>query len=193
MVKKWILASASPRRKELLAMVFDEFEIIVSNCKEKYSSENPENIVKELACLKGREVSYLAEAESVIVSADTLVCVDNEILGKPRDFNDAVNMLKKISGRKHSVYTGVCVIYKSALGVEEDVFSECTDIFVDELNEKEILSYINEEKPYDKAGSYAIQGTFAKHVSRIIGDYNNVVGFPVHAFYRLVKEKGYIE
>ncbi|MBQ8281754.1 MAG: Maf family protein, partial [Lachnospiraceae bacterium] len=93
----------------------------------------------------------------------------------------------------HQVYTGVCVICKSEEKTEESVFSEVTDIFVDELSLKEIHDYVISEEPYDKAGSYAIQGSFAKHISRICGDYNNVVGFPVYAFYKMIKEKGYIK
>lgn len=190
---KWVLASASPRRKELLKMVIDDYTIVVSDREEKYTSEKPADIVKELAQLKGRAVAENVGDNTIVISADTIVCVDDKILGKPHDYTDAVIMLSSLSGKKHQVYTGVCVVCKNENNIEESIFSEVTDIYVDELTQEEIHDYIIKEEPYDKAGSYAIQGSFAKHISRICGDYNNVVGFPVHAFYKLIKEKGYIE
>ncbi len=188
----WILASGSPRRKELLRKVIDEYTVEVSDCEEVYLSEHPADIVKELAVLKGREVALKHGNGDIIISADTVVSIDDKILGKPKDFEDAFNMLGSLSGRKHTVYTGVCVIAKIEEKEYMDAFSVSTEIYVDELSEKEITSYINEEKPFDKAGSYAIQGPFSKHISRINGDYDNVVGFPTNAFYSLIKEKGYI-
>lgn len=190
---RWVLASASPRRKELLKKVIPEFDIIVSDCEENYTSVRPEEIVKELACLKGSAVAEEVSEGTVVVAADTIVSVDGSILGKPRDYEDSVSMLRRLSGRKHQVYTGVCVILKEKGRLEKAVFSEVTEISVDALSEQEIHDYITAEEPYDKAGSYGIQDGFAKHVSGISGDYNNVVGFPVHSFYSLIKEKGYLE
>lgn len=189
---KWVLASASPRRKELLKKVISDFDIIVSDCEENYTSVRPEDIVKELACLKGRTVAETVPEGTVVVSADTVVSIDGSILGKPKDYDDSVSMLGKLSGRKHQVYTGVCVILKEETGLTEHVFSEATDITVDDLTEQEIRDYIAAEEPYDKAGSYGIQGCFAKHVAGISGDYSNVVGFPLHSFYSLIKKNGYL-
>ena len=192
MAYNWILASGSPRRKELLKKVLKEFSIEVSECEEVYSSTLPQDIVKELAILKGREVALKHGNGDIIISADTVVSIDDRILGKPKSFEEAFNMLSSLSGRKHTVYTGVCVIAKSDDKEVLDAFSIATDIYVDELSKEEIVTYINEEKPYDKAGSYAIQESFSKHISGINGDYDNVVGFPTNAFYSLIKEKGYI-
>lgn len=192
MAYNWILASGSPRRKELLKKVLKEFSIEVSECEEVYSSTLPQDIVKELAILKGREVALKHGNGDIIISADTVVSIDDRILGKPKSFEEAYNMLSSLSGRKHTVYTGVCVIAKSDDKEVLDAFSIATDIYVDELSKEEIITYINEEKPYDKAGSYAIQESFSKHISGINGDYDNVVGFPTNAFYSLIKEKGYI-
>lgn len=188
----WILASGSPRRKELLRKVLKEFTVEVSECEEVYASELPADIVKELAVLKGREVAFTHGNGDIIISADTVVSIDDKILGKPKNFEEAFNMLSSLSGRKHTVYTGVCVIAKLAGEEYMDSFSVATEIYVDELSEEEITYYINEEEPYDKAGSYAIQGPFSKHIIGINGDYDNVVGFPINAFYSLIKKKGYI-
>ena len=188
----WILASGSPRRKELLRKVLKEFTVEVSECEEVYVSKHPSDIVEELAILKGREVASRHGIGDIIVSADTVVSIDDKILGKPKNYNEAFDMLRSLSGRKHTVYTGVCVTAKFGEEEHMDAFSVATEIYVDELSEEEIASYINEEEPYDKAGSYAIQGSFSKHIFRINGDYDNVVGFPINAFYSLIKKKGYI-
>ncbi len=217
---RWILASASPRRKELLKSVVPDYDIIVSSCEEKYSMTSPEAIVMELAEQKGRNVlEKLSGAErmneknrrsdaaaqafpekqaykkQIIVSADTVVSSDGLILGKPHSYDEEVEMLRALSGKKHEVYTGVFVCCADSEGNETEsfLFYEATDIYVDTLTEEEITAYASTDEPYDKAGGYAIQGGFAKHISKIEGDYSNVVGFPVHAFYSLIKEQGYLE
>ena len=189
---KWVLASASPRRKEILSTLLDDFEIRVSSSEEKPVASSPEETVKLIAASKGQEVLSKASDGEIIIAADTLVFCDDEILGKPAGRTDAYRMIKTISGRTHCVATGVFVGIRENGETAYDVFSEKTEVLVDELSEEEIESYISTEEPYDKAGAYAIQGLFGKHIKGIIGDYYNVVGFPLNAFYGYCKSKGFI-
>ncbi len=192
MKKSIILASGSPRRRELLAMLFDEFEVIVSDCEETVTSQDPEKVTEELALQKAEAVAenLTRHTDSVIViGADTVVSIDGKILGKPADQQQAVDMLRMLSGKSHHVSTGVALIGMDA-GVQTWIksFSETTVVTVAELTEEEINSYVNTSEPYDKAGAYGIQGMFGKHIKGIVGDYNNVVGLPVHRLYQELKD-----
>ncbi len=192
MKKSIILASGSPRRRELLAMLFDEFEVIVSDCEETVTSQDPEKVTEELALQKAEAVAenLPRHTDSVIViGADTVVSIDGKILGKPADQQQAVDMLRMLSGKSHHVSTGVALIGMDA-GVQTWIksFSETTVVTVAELTEEEINSYVNTNEPYDKAGAYGIQGMFGKHIQGIEGDYNNVVGLPVHRLYQELKD-----
>ena len=129
------------------------------------------------------------EENIIIIGADTVVAADGEILGKPKDKDDARRMINKISGTSHQVYTGVAlVLVKGAKAACIELFAEKTDVEVCEMSNQEIEDYINSDEPYDKAGGYGIQGIFGKFVSGIRGDYNNVVGLPVHRLYYTLKE-----
>ncbi len=192
MGKSIVLASGSPRRRELLAMLFDEFEVIVSDCEETVTSQDPEKVTEELALQKAEAVagSMPLRADPVLViGADTVVSIDGKILGKPADQKQAAGMLRMLSGKCHNVSTGVALV-----GVEDGrqtwvkSFSETTEVRVAELTEEEINSYVNTNEPYDKAGAYGIQGKFGKHIQGIEGDYNNVVGLPVHRLYQELKD-----
>lgn len=192
MKKSVILASGSPRRRELLTMLFDEFEVIVSDCEETVTCQDPEKVTEELALQKAEAVreNLPRYTDSVIViGADTVVSIDGKILGKPADQQQAVDMLRMLSGKSHHVSTGVALIGMDA-GVQTWIksFSETTVVTVAELTEEEINSYVNTSEPYDKAGAYGIQGMFGKHIQGIEGDYNNVVGLPVHRLYRELKD-----
>ena len=189
---KWVLASASPRRKEILSTLLHDFEIRVSDSEEKPVASTPEETVKAIAASKGRDVLTKASEKEIIIAADTLVFCDGEILGKPKDKADAKRMIRMISGRTHYVATGVFVGIKEGGSEKYDVFSEKSEVLVDELSEEEIENYVSTDEPYDKAGAYAIQGLFGKHIKGIKGDYYNIVGFPLNAFYDYCKEKGYI-
>ena len=191
---KWILASASPRRKEILSKVIPDFKIVVSEVDEKFSSTKPTDIVKELASLKGRSVLSGAESDEIVVASDTLVFAGDEILGKPANKDEAYRMIKMLSGKAHTVCTGVYVGLKASENneVREDCFAVSSSVYVDELSDEEILAYIESPEPYDKAGGYAIQGLFGKHITKIDGDYYNIVGFPLNGFYRLCRERGYL-
>ena len=189
---KWVLASASPRRKEILSMLLSDFEIRVSESEEKPVASTPEETVKAIAASKGLDVLLKASEKEIIIAADTLVFCDGEILGKPKGKADAKRMISLISGRTHYVATGVFVGVKDGGSQEYDVFSEKSEVLVDKLSEEEIENYISTDEPYDKAGAYAIQGLFGKHIKGIKGDYYNIVGFPLNAFYDYCKSKGFI-
>ena len=247
-----VLASGSPRRRELLTQIGIRFEVIPALSEERTQSSDPEEICRSLAAVKAEEVAqritdarpayntqesedrrteYSEESaagqtevrsisgeeaarhtenrntsgEAVIssvpvggiprdvaasrrvrvIGADTIVVLRREILGKPKDAADAARMLAALSGRAHEVMTGVCVIdICEGRRVSEASFSECTKVFVSRLTPQEIEDYIATGEPFDKAGSYGIQGVFARYIERIDGDYNNVVGLPVGRLYR---------
>lgn len=185
---KIILASASPRRKELLTQIGIEFEIIPSQGEEHITKELPSEIVLELARQKAAfVVDSLQQDEALIIGSDTIVACDDQILGKPRDEEDAYRMLSSLQGREHQVYTGVCMLKKSAGTIEERSFFEKTDVIFYPMTEKEIRDYIDTKDPFDKAGSYGIQGACARYIKGIRGDYNNVVGLPAGRLYQELK------
>ena len=191
MNKKIILASGSPRRAEILNNIGIEHTIIKSEADE--SSINHEGIdvgmyVQELSILKATEVYGRISAENaLIIGADTVVSIDGTILGKPKDNDDAFNMLKLLSGKTHQVYTGYCVV-DSNTGYSV-CGSQCTDVKFAELSDKDINEYIHTGETVDKAGSYAIQGKGVMLVEKIDGDYLNVVGLPVRDLVLLMKEE----
>ncbi len=176
-----ILASASPRRRELMANMGLDFRVVVSDADEESvdSSVPPGIYVQELALLKAAAVAktIIDNKDAIVISADTIVVKDGEILGKPQDEADAKRMLKSLSGSAHNVYTGFCVMRLS------DAFTVCkdvsTEVFFRELDDEKIERYISTGECMDKAGSYGIQGLGAMLVSHIVGDYFNVVGLPV--------------
>lgn len=178
---KIVLASASPRRRELLERIGLEFEVIPSTGEEKITEKEPCRVVMQLSAEKAEEAAGKCEYGTVIIGADTVVAADGCILGKPGNTADAVRMLKLIEGRSHSVYTGVTIIYH---GEKEDVintFFRETRVFVYHMTDEEITAYAESGEADDKAGAYGIQGSFCEYVSHIEGDYNNVVGLPVSA------------
>ncbi|MCQ2520399.1 MAG: Maf family protein [Lachnospiraceae bacterium] len=192
---KYILGSASPRRKELLGNMGLDFEIVVSDCDEAVTKTEPHDIVKELSLLKASDVKskILPNEEGVIIiAADTLVFLGNERLGKPKDKEDAKAMLRRLSGNSHSVITGVTIMKSQGNVWESVTFSEETKVLFAKLDENEIDTYVNTGEPMDKAGSYAIQGIGAKFVTGIDGDYSNVVGLPVPALYKELRKRGWI-
>lgn len=198
-MKRIVLASASPRRKELLEQIGIEFEIAVSKGEEKYKSTVPEEIVKELALGKAENVAAdLVDArrdfvnawrDLVIIGADTIVVQDGEILGKPEDEEHAFRMLQSLRGREHQVYTGVALLEYTEDGTKRVVsHAEETKVFVHAMEDEEIRRYISTGEPMDKAGAYGIQGRFAAYIDRIEGDYYNVVGLPVAYLYQQLKQ-----
>lgn len=188
--KKIILASASPRRRELMMQAGYEFEIQVSHKEETYISETPDEIVKELALLKARDIAEQNEARDlVVIGADTVVAYQGAILGKPKSKEDAFAMIQSFQGDKHQVYTGVAVLSYDAAGNETVVnHAVKTDVYVNPMTGEEIWNYIESDNVMDKAGSYGIQSGFAIHIEKIEGDYFNVVGLPISYIYTILRE-----
>lgn len=189
--KKIILASASPRRSELMAQAGFEFEIKVSHKEEHYQSEEPEEIVKELALLKAEDIAEQTDlTNTIIIGADTVVASEGQILGKPKSKEDAFAMIQGLQGKKHQVYTGTAIIIFDEYGHKKIInHAVRTDVFVNEMTEAEILDYMDNENVMDKAGAYGIQGRFAIYIEKIDGDYYNVVGLPISYIYRVLKEE----
>jgi len=198
MVSKYkiILASNSPRRKQLLQQVGFEFEICPSGCEEVVTSTVPEEVCVELSRQKALDVAASIKAyneehsdiatnqDLIVIGADTIVAINGEILGKPSDEEIAKDMLRKLSGNTHCVYTGVTFVFMASDGrVGEYSFYDKTEVSVYKLTEKEIEEYVDTGDPLDKAGAYGIQGYFAKHIRKIDGDYFNVVGLPIGKLY----------
>lgn len=192
-MSKIILASASPRRKELLAKAGISFTVIPAAGEEKRTSENPGEAVQQLARDKAEWVAQsLAECEegTLVIGSDTIVVFENRILGKPKDRRDAAETLEKLQGNTHQVYTGVTVLERKAGKWVEHTFFESTDVTFYPVSREEIQDYIVTGEPMDKAGSYGIQGLFGIYVKGICGDYNNVVGLPVARLFHEMKKSG---
>ncbi len=186
-----ILASGSPRRLELLRQVGIEPEVEPSHVEEVITSTIPDQVVMELSRQKAEDIAALHAAEdAVVVGADTVVAFDGKILGKPKDKEDAVRMIRMLQGHIHQVYTGVTLVFCGKLSgesgsvVDKITFAEKTDVHVCPMTEEQIRAYVETGEPMDKAGAYGIQGYFAAWVQGISGDYNNVVGLPVGRVYR---------
>lgn len=192
---KIYLASASPRRKELLKQVGISFRVVPSTVEEKITKEKPNEVVEELSYQKAVDVCgrLIAEGKEdfVVIGADTVVSAWGKILGKPADKTDAARMLKDLQGGSHQVYTGVTLAWKyKDMSPMYAVFSECTDVTMYAMSDEEIQKYVDSGEPMDKAGAYAIQGLCAAHIQGICGDYNNVVGLPVGRLCQEMKRRG---
>lgn len=185
---KLILASGSPRRREILSAAGAVFDVITSDADEKLpAGTNPADAVVILASRKASAVYNsrpdFSGEDVFVLGSDTVVDIDGRILGKPSDKDEARSMISAISGGSHLVHTGICVIHN---GISSGI-SETTRVSVDSLTPEEIEAYIESGEPYDKAGGYAIQGLFSKYIAGIRGDYYNVMGLPVRALERLLK------
>lgn len=195
---KIYLASASPRRKELLKQVGISFKTMPSTIEEKITKTQPNEVVEELSYQKAVDVcGKLAEEgkeDFVVIGADTVVACWGEILGKPSDKEDAKRMLEKLQGGSHQVYTGVTLAWKyKDMAPMFVTFSECTDVTMYSMTQGDIKRYVDSGEPMDKAGAYAIQGLCAAYIQGICGDYNNVVGLPVGRVYQELKKRELID
>lgn len=192
-----VLASASPRRRELLGNAGISFTVQAADIKETpLACESPQDCAERLATEKALAV-FQTRPWDYVLGADTIVVVDDAILGKPRDADDAARMLRLLSGRTHAVITGVCVVNPVASGQwsvasKPDLLtaSETTLVTFGELSDDEIREYVVTGEPMDKAGAYAIQGIASRWIPRIEGDYSNVVGLPVALIYQMLRERG---
>ncbi len=196
-----VLASQSPRRQDLLKQVGINFRVITSSCDESYADGlGPKEIVAQLSSRKADNVfdKVLSEDSDstsdkiAVIAADTIVALDNEILGKPKDRADAFRMLKALSGRSHSVYTGVTIIYATLGKVTAESFVSQAEVKFFDLTDDEIDAYISTWEPMDKAGAYGIQEKGAALVESIAGDYYTIVGLPVAKVYRSLKTNRFI-
>lgn len=195
---KFVLASQSPRRRQLLGELGITFDVMPARGEEVVTREVPSEVVEELSRQKAEEVMMRLLADNpsgsenlVIIGSDTIVAADHKILGKPSDTDAAREMIRKIQGAVHQVYTGVTVIrVENGEPEEMKIFHECTDVDVWPMTDEEIEDYIRTPEPYDKAGAYGIQGTFGLFIRGIRGDYNTVVGLPVARLYHELKKMG---
>jgi septum formation protein len=177
-----ILASQSPRRRELFSLLGISYRTMPANIPEPITGEAPDTQAMQYARQKAEIIVNQGYSASLVVAADTVVDIDNIVLGKPTDTTQAYEYLKKLSGREHYVHTGICVGYQCRYWQ----VSECTKVQFSTLTDADILAYIATSEPLDKAGAYGIQGYGAQFVSSIVGCYFNVMGFPVSKFYSLI-------
>ena len=182
---KLYLASASPRRRELLEQIGATFEVLPAVGEECSTKEKPWEVAEELSEQTALEIERkLQEEECVIVGADTVVSCDGSVLGKPKDEEHAKEMLRRLQGRSHEVYTGVTLVIHMNGEQRKITCSEKTEVTMYPMDEAQIQTYVETGEPMDKAGSYAIQGKCAVYIEKITGDYNNVVGLPVAKIYQ---------
>lgn len=185
---KIVLASASARRQELLHRLVSDFSILVSSFDETTVrlEGSVEDYVKDIALGKANAIRDKVSKDSIIISADTIVTLDNKVLGKPKDRDEAYSMIKSLSGRSHNVYSGIVVLNN----LNGEIIKEalCTEVVFSELSEEEIVKYIDSDEPYDKAGAYGIQGNGALFVKEIKGCYYNVVGLPLNKLKEMLKK-----
>lgn len=190
---KIILASNSPRREEILKQAGVTFSIIPSLKEEITTKVIPREIVEELALNKAIDVAENISDSAIIIGADTMVTIGNEVLGKPKTYEEALRMLTLLQGREHQVYTGVGIIIKNMKGHISNKlisFTQVSQVRVAEMKEEQIKAYIDTKEPFDKAGAYGIQGKFCVHIESITGEYNNIVGLPIAKIYYSLLEEG---
>ena len=188
----FILASKSPRRKELLKNIGIDAQVFPANIDETaLNGLLPESLVQQLSMLKASHVAHTFNCEVYVIGADTVVVLDGEIFGKPRNIEEATDMLRRLSGRTHEVYTGYCVINtKTNLAVSK---YEKTQVTFRSITEEEIKAYVKSREPMDKAGAYGIQEKGSIFIEKINGDYFNVVGLPVCALSKMLRDEFNVE
>ena len=188
-----ILASKSPRRKELLSLITKDFKVIVSSADEVVDkSLTPEEQVKAISLQKAQNVldEIMPKQEDfILIASDTIVVsTDKEILGKPKDEEDAKRMLRKISGDIHEVMTGLAIFIQKDGMLKSNISVDIAEVHVSELSENEIQKWIDTGNAWDKAGAYAIQQEFGVHIESIYGSYPTVMGLPIHKVYEIIKD-----
>ncbi len=190
MNRKIVLASASPRRKELLEKVgLSPSQVVPSGIDENIDEENPENLVQKLSAMKAKDVAKQFSADEIIIAADTIVVCEGNVLGKPSSREDARQMLRLMAGRSHDVYTGVTLVLKQGEEEKRKTFFEKTEVVLYPMADEEIEAYVATGESDDKAGAYGIQGYFARFIKGMVGDYYNVVGLPVGRVYQELKDR----
>lgn len=190
MAVKIILASGSPRRREILDQVGIQYTCIPSNKEEIVNTNNPEELVRGLSAMKAEDVEKRLEGYYVVIGADTVVAHNSKILGKPKNRAHAVEMIESLQNNVHQVHTGVTIIVNDENGRRSSTFAVSTEVHVARMSTQQIKNYVDSGEPMDKAGAYAIQGKFAPYISQIRGDYYNIVGFPIAAICREAEKLG---
>ncbi len=187
---KIILASKSPRRKSILSMIVKDFEIMISDEDEVLDSDlTIEDQIKKLAYIKAKNIFDKTEGDRIIIGADTIVIgIDGEIYGKPKDKEDAKKILNKLKNTKHNVITGISILIEKDGKYIEYSDYDLAEVYISEITNDEINNWLSTGEAYDKAGAYAIQGDFAKHIEKINGNYYTVMGLPIHKVYNILKK-----
>ena len=184
-----ILASKSPRRKELLSMITKDYEIIVSDADETFEEGlSIEEQAKRLAYIKAKTVFDETKGDRLVIGSDTMVVKGNKIYGKPKNDEDALNMLKDLRNDKHQVITGLAVLIEKDGKYIEYSDYDVADVYFKDFTDEEIWNWIKTGKAYDKAGAYAVQGEFMVHIDKIDGNYATVMGLPIHKVYDILKK-----
>jgi len=190
---KIILASGSPRRRELMDLAGIDYEVMVSNVDETFEEGlSIDDQSKRLAYIKAKEIFDNTQGDRAIIGSDTMVVKGDKVYGKPQDRDEAIKMIKELEGTRHSVYTSLAILIEERGEYKEYIELSKVDVYFKRISDKEIQEYVDFEEPYDKAGAYAIQSSFCKFVEKIYGDYYSVVGLPIGKVYDILKENDYI-
>ncbi len=186
---KIILASQSPRRREIMDMLGIPYEIIVSHCDETFAEGlTIEEQSKRLGYIKAKAVFDKTEGDRIIIGSDSMVLKGDKIYGKPKDKVEAIKMLNDLKNDKHTVITSLAVLIQEGNKYVEKIEYDKADLYFKDMTDKEIEKWIEEDKPYDKAGGYAVQGKFAVFINRVDGNYFSVMGLPIHKLYDVIKK-----
>jgi len=186
---KVILASKSPRRKELMELLGRDFEIMVSEVDETLEEGlSLEEQSKKLGYIKAKAVFDKTSGNRIVIGSDTLVVKDEKLFGKPKDKQDAINMIEALKNDKHQVITSIAVLVEKDGKYEEYLDCDIVDVYVSDMTQDEIEAWVNTGKAYDKAGAYAIQLEFAKYIEKIDGNYESIVGLPLNKVYKILKQ-----
>ena len=186
---KIILASKSPRRKELMDLLGIDYEIMVSQADESIEEGlTLEEQSKRLGYVKAKAVFEQTSGDRIVIGSDTLVVKDGKLFGKPQDREDAINMINILKNDKHQVITSIAILVQKDGEYKEYLDCDITDVYVADMKDKEIAEWIDSGKAYDKAGAYAIQLEFTKYIEKIDGNYNTVIGLPINKVYNILKE-----
>ena len=186
---KVILASKSPRRKDLMDLLNIKYEIKVSNADETFEEGlDIEEQSKRLAYIKAKTIFDKTKGDKMVIGSDTMVIKNEKIYGKPKNKQDAIDMLKELRNSKHQVITSLCVLIQDGENYLESTDYDIADVYIKNMTDKEIEEWVNVGNPLDKAGAYAIQSSFCVYIEKIIGNYTTVVGLPMHKLYNIIKE-----
>ena len=184
-----ILASKSPRRKELMDLAEFNYEVLPSTCEEKWDdSLSVEENSREIGYLKAKDIFDNTQGDRAVIGSDTIVVKDGNVYGKPKNRDEAIEMLKDLQGNKHTVYTSLSVLIENMNEYKEYIEVYSADIYIKPMENSEIINYIDSYDVSDKAGAYAIQSKFAVYIEKINGDYSTIVGLPINRLYDIFKE-----